>query len=852
MTNKQKLQEIYDQVGVAFAAGKSGSELSRMMWQQVNTLLIELWKEKAPSAVECVDLVTVGGSGRGELSPHSDWDIWFLMPEKCPTKVEEELQAFLLSLWDMGAKIGHAVRTVNESIEHVNEDWSSATAATESRLLFGSGELYGQLQTMLDSFFKKQRKAFVEAKLLEVETRHGRTDGTAFWMEPDIKEGKGGLRDVQAVFWMAKVWYGNDDIDGLVSAGAISGKERDNLLSAQDFLWRCRTGLHLEVKRASDRLGFEQQALLAEKMGYRAVSHRPAVDAFMKDYFRHVGRIARVSGMLFMHFQEQLNPKLFSFTRNIGDGFTLEGKRLGIKDEQVFREDPLRLLRIFLEAQKGQRHLSSRALRQVRADVLLIDDAFRMNPVAQRIFLQILRSKRNVHWALTEMNNTGILGRFIPEFRDVVGLGQFNQYHAFTVDEHTIRAVGEARNFWHRERKARLPLAQDVCYKLNRPELLYIALIFHDIAKGLPGDHSDVGAVMAREFCGRIGMDADATDLVSWLVKEHLLMAVKSQRFDLTDPEVIRAFAERVGSQQRLQYLLLLTVADIAAVGPNVWNDWKGSLLAELYRLTEQYFLNDESISETSERLYQTRVQAVLAGLEGDEAGLRGTLGLMSRQCVMHFPPRQMMDIVPMLKKSDGNEVKFWVDNDRSETLFYVVAHPRQGLFAALAATLTSGHASILNAQAYALQDGRVLDVFHLQGSDGTPFNIASDLERLQTRVEKLLATEQLPALLFDKSFKVNVLMRNVPVRVRELPKATFRETAIEVSTADQPRLLARLADAIAKEGYALHGASVSTFGERAVDVFFVAGKDSGPLTTAQIEVLCDKLSDVAALPENE
>jgi len=850
VTNKKRLQAIYAEVADAFAAGKSGSALSELMWQQVNTLLVDLWQEKAPVAAQCVDLVTVGGSGRGELSPHSDWDIWFLVPERCTGKVEGEIQAYLLSLWDMGAKIGHAVRSVNDTLEHVGEDWSSATAATESRLLYGPGNLYASLQSRLETFFKKQRKAFVEAKLLEVETRHEKTGGTAFWMEPDIKEGKGGLRDVQAVFWMAKAWYGSDDIDGLVEIGAISERERDNLLSAQDFLWRCRAGLHLEVNRASDRLGYEQQAILAVKMGYKAVSHRPAVDAFMKDYFRHVGRIARVSGMLFMHFQEQLNPQRFTFERSIGDGFTLEGKRLGIESEAVFKDEPLRLLRIFLEAQKGQRNLSSQALRQVRADVMLIDDDFRANPQAHRLFLQILRGKRNVHWALKEMNDTGVLGRFIPEFRDVVGLGQFNQYHAFTVDEHTIRAVGEARNFWHRDRTVRLPLAHEICHKLNRPELLYIALIFHDIAKGHAGDHSENGAVMARDFCHRIGLDEDATDLVSWLVKEHLMMAVKSQRFDLTDPEVIRAFAERVGGQNRLQYLLLLTVADIAAVGPNVWNDWKGSLLTELYRLTEQYFLSDETISETAERLYQTRVQSVLSAVQGDPTMLRSAIALMSRQCVMHFPPRQIMDIVPMLAKKEGSQVKFWVDKDRSETLFYIVASPRPGLFAALAATLTSGHASILAAQAYVLGDGRVLDVFHLQGSDGTPFDVSSDLERLQKRVGKILLAEQLPELLIDKSFKVNVLMQRVRVRVRELPKASFRETAIEVSTADQPRLLARLADAISKEGYALHGASVSTFGERAVDVFFLAGKDSESLTTTQIEALCHTLSDVAALPE--
>ncbi len=848
---KKELKQLNEEVSSAFDVGVSGTELTRLMCEGVDHLLINLWQEKASNAAGCVDLVLIGGNGRGELAPKSDWDIWFLTDGNCSEAIEEEIQVFLLALWDTGAKIGHAVRSVKECLDHVKEDWVSATAASETRLLTGSGLLFNELQQGLDLFFKKQRKAFVKAKLDEVKERHSRTGGTAFWMEPDIKEGKGGLRDVQALFWMAKVWYGCENIAELVERGAISTAERDHLLSAQDFLWRCRTGLHLMMRRPSDRLGFEQQAMLAEKMGYQAVSHRPAVDAFMKEYFRHVGRIARVSSLLYMHFQEQLNPKLFSIERSVGHDFTLEGKRLSIAHAGIFRDEPLQILRIFREAQKGKRRLSSQALRQIREDVLLINDEIRDDPVAQRIFLKILRSKRNVHWVLRQMHDTGVLGRFIPEFRDVVGLGQFNQYHAFTVDEHTIRAVGEARNFFHQGGSVRLPLAHEVCHKINRPELLYIALIFHDIAKGLPGDHSEIGAKMARKFCMRMRLDLDAVELVVWLVKEHLLMAVKSQRFDLSDPEVIRAFAERVGNQSRLDYLLLLTVADITAVGPNVWNDWKGSLLSELYRSTKHYFLSDETMGETADRLYQTRVRSVLNSAQGsDEASMMQAIEKMSRQCVMHFPPRQLIDIVPLLANSDGDTVKYWVDNDRSETLFYIVARPRSGLFAALAASLTSGHASILAAQAYMLNDGRVLDVFHLQGSGGAPFNVQADLTRLEEKVHEVLAAEQMPELMFDEQFKTSLLMRNVPVRVRELPKATFRETAIEISTADQPRLLARLADAIAREGYSLHGASVSTFGERAVDVFFIATPDSRPLSDDQIGDLCEKLSKAATLPE--
>lgn len=845
---KNELKALQAEMSDAFAAGDSGAALSARMYQGVDRLLINLWRGQAPQGAACVDLVAVGGYGRGELSPQSDWDLWLLIDESCTPEVEAELQSFLHSLWDTGAKIGYAVRTVKETIKHVNEDWNSATAAMESRLLAGSGALYADMQGRLNKFFKRRRKAFVEAKLGELEERHERMGGTAFLMEPDIKEGIGGLRDVQAAFWIAKAWYGSDDIDGLVEKGAISRRERDQLLSAQDFLLRCRAGLHIAVRRASDRLSFEQQASLAERMRYQSTGHRPAVEAFMKAYFRHIGRINRVTGMLCMHFQEQLHPQRFTLKQNIGDGFILEGTRLGIRDDKVFIEEPLRLLRIFHAAQQGRRHLSSQALRQLRADVLLIDDSFRENPEANRIFLQILRGKRNVHWVLREMNNTGILGRFIPEFREAVGLGQFNQYHAYTVDEHTIRAIGEARNFWYRERKVRLPLANDVCQKIHNPELLYIALIFHDIAKGMPGDHSRQGARLARRFCQRLGLDRDATDLVEWLVLEHLLMAVKSQRFDLSDPEVIREFARRIGVRSRLHYLLLLTVADIAAVGPNVWTEWKGSLLQELYLLTEEHFLSDESVSETAERLYRTRVETILETERDKTENLEAALGLLSRQCIMHFPPRQLRHIVRFIAANQGDAVRIWVDKNHSETLVYVVARSRTGLFASLASVLTSGHASIMAAQAYTLADGRILDVFHLQGADGEAFDVESDLIRLEARILKMLASDQPVRVEAGKAFKINVLMQRVPVRARELPKASFTDTAIEVSAADQPRLLARLANAIVEEGYDIHGASVSTFGERAVDVFFITDLDSSRLSSEQIAALCEKLADTATL----
>lgn len=851
------LQALYDGVGEQLDAGVSGEVMMRDMCVHVDEMLVQLWQEKAPHASKFVDLVAVGGYGRGELAPQSDWDIWFLVDDEMDEVCGQELESFLYALWDLGAKIGHAVRSVKETLAHVKEDWNSATAALEARLIYGDSQHFEVMQDKLSVFFRSKHKPFVEAKLLELEVRHKRTGDTAFLMEPDLKEGKGGLRDVQSVFWMAKAWYGTDCCDDLVSLNALSAVELEHLCTAQDFLWRCRAALHLIMKRPTDRLGFEQQAMLAERMGYIADEHRPSVEWFMKDYFRHVGRIARVTSLLTMHFQELLNPQYFSFERNIDDGFTLEGQRVGIQNAQVFQEDPLRLLRIFHVSQLGHRHLSSAVLRQIRADVTLIDDAFRANPEAHAVFLQILRDRRNVASALKMMNNTGVLGRFVPRFRDVVGLGQFNRYHAYTVDEHTLRAVGEARNFFHGEHGTRLPLAHQIWHQISRPELLYLALIFHDIAKGMLGDHSENGEILAHDFCQKIGLNRDATELVSWLVRRHLSMAVTSQRFDLSDADVIAAFAEKVVDVERLNYLFLLTVADIAAVGPNVWNDWKGSLLSELYHATVRSFMQGGEKKEVlqarlSERV-KTRIDSCLARAnDTEQPDLKVVLEDLPWRCVMHFPPRQLHPLGRMLVELGADDgVVLYVDKIGCETVVMVVAKEQPCLFAALTTAMAAGHINVVAAQAFDLKNGRVLDVFHVQNIDGEALSIHSDLSRLKQRLERVLQEGcekyEIPTL---SQARISVLMRQVPVRVRELKLASTHQTAIEVAASNQPALLARFAWLIDEAGFSLKGAAITSFGERVVDVFFIEGKHASCLTTEEIASLCTKLKEEACLPE--
>jgi len=851
------LKVFFGDVAKQLDDGVSGEILMRNMCTRVDQLLVQLWQEKAPHACMFIDLVAVGGYGRGELAPQSDWDIWFLVADDMDDVCKQELEVFLYALWDLGAKIGYAVRSVKETLEHVKEDWNSATAALEARLLHGESQYFEDMQDKLTGFFKRKHKAFVEAKLLELEGRHKRTGDTAFLMEPDIKECKGGLRDVQSVFWMAKAWYGTDCCDDLVTLNALSAVEYKHLCTAQDFLWRCRAALHLEMKRPTDRLGFEQQAMLADRMGYIASEHHPAVELFMTDYFRHAGRIARVSSLLLMHFQELLHPQHFSFERNIDDGLTLEGQRVGIQHEDIFQQYPLRLLRIFHVAQLDKRHLSSGALRQIRADVTLINDAFRADKQAHHAFLQILRDRRNVASALKMMNDTGVLGRFIPRFRDVVGLGQFNRYHAYTVDEHTLRAVGEARNFFHGDHDTRLPLAHQVWHKISRPELLYLALIFHDIAKGMPGDHSENGEVLAREFCQSLNLNPDATELVAWLVRKHLSMAVTSQRFDLSDEEVIAQFAEKVVDLERLNYLFLLTVADIAAVGPNVWNDWKGGLLSELYHATARALMQggekEEILQERLSERVKTRIKSSIIRAPDDEKKqLKLAFDGLPWRCIMHFPPRQLYPLGKLLMDSGSNDgISLYVDKAGCETVVMVLAKEQNSLFAALTTAMAVSHINVLAAQAFDLKDGRVLDVFHVQNMDGQALSIDSDLSRLKLRLERVLQEgckkQTVPSL---SPSKISMLMRKVPVRVRELKLASTHQTAIEMAASEQPALLARLAWIIDESGFSLRGAAITSFGERVVDVFFIEGKHASCLTTEEIASLCDKLKREATLPE--
>jgi len=854
---KSHLTQLYQDVEAAFKAETSGVDLMHLMCDGVDKMLVRIWQDIAPESSQHIAFVAVGGYGRGELAPQSDWDFWFIMPENADQQMKDDIQHFLYVMWDMSAKIGHAVRSVKETISHIKEDWNSATTAQEMRLLCGKQALFDKLSAQTAIFFKKQRKKFVEAKLQEHQLRHNRTGDSAFLMEPDIKECKGGLRDVQSVFWIAKAWFEVNSLDALVTEGHISQREMHDLLMAQDFLWRCRVGLHLQTKRPNDRLSFEQQVVLAESMGYQPIEHLPAVDGLMKDYFSQAGRIARVSTLILQDIDEHMHESFFAFTRNIDDDFTLTGNKVGIRHERVFKDNPLNLLRIFNVGQEDHRHLSNAALRQIREDERhLMNDEFRANPKAHRLFMRILKHPRNVAWALKEMKDTGVLGGFVPAFYKVVGLGQFNQYHAYTVDEHTLHAIGEARNMIHGDRELRLPLAQEVFHRLKRPELLYLALLFHDIAKGMAGDHSKNGEILAREFCSSIGLTEDATNLVAWLVRKHLTMAVTSQRFDLSDPEVIQTFADKVGSMERLNCLLCLTVADIAAVGPNVWNDWKGSLLSQLYHATRHALMGEMVNPEVLEEQQQARIRSTLK-LSKQPNSIEPVLEQLPNRFIAHFPPYQLVPISELLADTGfmDNQTDFavghFIDHERCDTMMVIAAKERPALFVKLASVIAAGQINVVAAHAFSLGDDKILDVFHIQNREKQPLVEPQDLDKLQNRIKTMLQNDTPLEAPKTPTIRSNVLMQRVPVRVRTLPLASFSQTAIEVTAADRAGLLAALTYEITRAGFTTNGAFISSFGERIVDVFFI--QDNGnQLSPKQIKTLSKTLKEVATLEDKD
>jgi len=791
---------------------------------------------KNPTAAEHVTIVATGGYGRGELAPGSDVDLLFVRPYKQTAWGESVIEFILYMLWDLGLKVGHATRSLPECVRLAKQDVTIRTALLEARYLWGDETLYDDLRKKFWSEIATgSGQDFVDAKLAERDERHHHQGESRYLVEPNIKEGKGGLRDLQTLFWIGKYLYRVYDAAELVQHNVFTKDEYETFQKAEAFLWDVRVKLHYLMGRAEERLSFDAQPGLAAQLGFKDDSPRHAVEHFMRAYFlvaKDVGDLTRI----FCAALEAQNRKRkatlsrifpgFLKPRASGDNFFVETARLNAHPG-VFERDKVNFIRIFHIADAKSIDIHPDALRTITRSLDLIDDDLRRNPAANKLFLEVLSSKRDPERALRMMNEAGVFGKFVPEFGRVVALMQFNMYHHYTVDEHLIRAVGNVAMIERGELKEEHPLATDIIRRIKPREPLYCAMLLHDIAKGLPGDHSDVGAAIAHSLCPRLGLSPEDTASIAWLVENHLIMSDTAQRRDISDPKTVHDFVAIVQSPEMLRLLLVLTVADIRAVGPGVWNGWKGQLLRELYFEAETVMTGVDTVRAHSARVEEAK--AALAERISDlpAAAREKALSRHYDSYWLAFDAETHERHARLVTKADasGELLAMTAESNQfrsiSDIAIYTPDHP--GLFAQIAGAIAASGGSIVDAKAFTTSDGFALDVFSVQDAEGGPFGDPQRVARLRQTIEKTLSGEiALRTLIAKRPVKSRASAFKVPSRVNFDNEASHSATVVEVRGLDRVGFLFDVATALFESGLSISSAMICTYGERVVDVFYV------------------------------
>ena len=807
-----------------------GAEAARQYSAAADALMIQLWRVATelmfPHKTDRLCLLAVGGYGRGVLAPFSDLDLLFLRPGIGTSGRASSVIEFVhYVLWDLGLKVGSASRSVSETLDLARSDMTVRTTLLEARVLVGDQALGdGLMRRFRDEVKKADPRPFIAAKMEERDLRLQKTGAVRYRVEPHVKDGKGGLRDLNTLFWIARS-LDPDSVRGKVALeGLLTARELRSFRAAIGFLWKVRIHLHLTAGRAEERLTFDFQPELARRMGWRGRGDELAVERFMKRYFqvaREVGGLTRaVSAQLEARQQKKAGglardlQRLFNPRKKVKlafDGLAIERGRLTVRGEETFAEDPVRLLTLFVEADRLNLDLHPDAFTAVVRSLPLITPGMRRDERATQAFLDILAHGARPYRVLSIMNETGLLGRFIPEWGRIVGQTQFNMYHVYTVDEHTLQAVGIINDIKKGKLEGDHPAATTIIHQITDPEVLMLAMLLHDVGKGGDRGQLEDGAFAARRACERLGLDPRRIELVIWLVRNHLLMSDYAQKRDVSDPATVKAFAEAVGDLERLRMLMVLTVADIRAVGPGVWNGWKGQLMRALFEATEGLFRGDTVEREDPLEDYPALVErARFAGA-----------------AVEALAPEHPLE---------------------STARVAVAALDRPGLFADLAATLAGAGADVVGARVATAQDGTALDVFEIQDGSGAPYG-QSEPRRLALLV-KALERAALKGARTSALEAVRVSARRAVFDVRPVVRidteAGNSAVVVEVSGADRPGLLADLARTFARQGFSTRSAHVASFGERAVDGFYITETDgSKPHDKGRLEALKAELVEV-------
>ncbi len=788
-----------------------------------------------PSAAERLSVVATGGFGRGELAPLSDLDLLFLRPYKQTPRGEQIVEFMLYLLWDLGLKVGHATRTVEESLRYAERDHTIRTALLEARYLWGDRELFDELvRGFAQRFHTGDGRDFVEAKLAERDQRHQRMGDSRYVVEPNVKEGKGGLRDLHLLFWIAKYLYRVTEPGELVAKGVLTRDEARHFERAERFLSTVRCHIHYLTNRADDRLSFDLQREIASRLLYQDRPGSRGVERFMKHYYLHAKTVGDLTRIFVAALEEsrRRKPKLAALWQTLRprelEGFRLDGERLAVSSPDMFVKTPVAILRLFHVAQENDLDIHPASLRLITQNIRLVD-RLRADPEANRLFMEMLTSRHDPETTLRRLNEAGVFGRFVPDFGRVVAQTQHDMYHTYTVDEHTIRAIGILARIESGELQEDHPLASEIVDKVVSRRTLYLAVLLHDIAKGRGGDHSVLGADVAMQLGPRLGLTAAETESVSWLVRYHLAMSATAFQRDLMDPKTIESFAALVQSPERLRLLLVLTVSDIRAVGPNVWNGWKAALLRQLYYAAERVLSGGTLSGARTERMkaVQAEVSRRLTGwtdTDKDEHFARGYAPYW-----LSFDPDTLVRQAELVRRAERDRqplaIEHRVDAQRSVTDVTIYTLDTHGLFARLAGAMAISGANIVDAKIFTLANGMALDTFSLQDLEGKPFDGPQRLARLAARVELSLSnrldiTRELESQ--RNSWPKSDRIFTVEPRVLIDNNASDTFTVVEVNGRDRPGFLHIVTRALTSLNLQIASAHITTYGERAVDVFYV------------------------------
>jgi len=779
--------------------------------------------------------VAVGGYGRGELAPFSDIDILLLIADDQSKSREKVIEFTLYLLWDMGLKVGHATRTVAQTIEAAKDDHTVLTGLLEMRKIVGHQRLFKKLSDAVAKMVAKTKTGdFVQTKLLERDARHSRYGATRYMVEPNIKEGKGGLRDLHTLFWIVKFAYQTTNVLDIVDQIVLRDSEARRFAAAQRFLWTVRCHLHLFANRPEERLDFEAQMAIAPRMGFADRGGLRAVERFMKRYYlaaRDVGSLTRIiCAAVETDFRRRrtLWSGGFLTGQNVGQ-FTIRGGRVQLAEDLRFRDDPIRMLCIFQVAQDNDADIHPHALKRLTRALPFMGARTRLDAEANRLFLSILTSRKNPERILRLMNESGVLGKFLPDFGRIVAMMQFDMYHSYTVDEHTIKTIGVLHQIESGELSETAPVATHAMPEIESRRALFVAMLLHDIAKGRGGDHSVLGADLAMTLCPRLGLSREETETVSWLVRHHLLMSKTAFRYDLNDPKTIQDFADVVQSPERLKLLLVLTVADIRGVGPTIWNGWKAALMRDLYNRSDAVLrgADPQTISAGSATQAQFLVREKLPSWS--DAEFEDYAASLPLSYWTSFDTASHVAHAELRRNFQKQDVPILIDLKSDEprriTEMTVLSIDDAGLFSRIAGAVASTGVNIVGARIATCSDGTVLDVFILQTIDNQAVVDPKLLKRLRADVEAAIIGKHRPKQMLLARWQ------QTPKRVRHLPvpsrvflsnKLSTTHTVIEVNGRDVPGLLHRITGTIADLGLQIQSASVSTYGERVVDVFYV------------------------------